>query len=237
MHPMLELVDVHTYYGESQALWGISLKVERGSVVGILGRNGMGKTTIIHSIIGFTPPRRGRVIIKGKEVTNLEPNRIARMGVALVPQGRRIFPSLNVRENLTMAARGGAQRETWSLDRIYSLFASLKERANYRGNLLSGGEQQMLSIGRALMTNPDLLLMDEPSEGLAPLIVQELGDTIKELNKRGLSILLVEQNISLAFAVADYVYVVDKGMIVYESTPAALEKEEKVKEVYIGLSR
>jgi branched-chain amino acid transport system ATP-binding protein len=237
MRPMLELVDIHTYYGESQVLWGISLKLDRGSVVGILGRNGMGKTTIVHSIIGFTPPRRGRVIIKGREVINLEPNRIAKMGVALVPQGRRIFPSLSVRENLTMAARGSEQREAWSLDKIYSLFPSLKERASHRGNLLSGGEQQMLCIGRALMTNPDLLLMDEPSEGLAPLIVQELGDTVKGLNKRGLSILLVEQNISLAFAVADYVYVVDKGIIVYESTPAELEREDKVKEVHIGLSR
>jgi branched-chain amino acid transport system ATP-binding protein len=234
---MLELADIHTYYGESQVLWGVSLKVERGSVVGILGRNGMGKTTIIHSIIGFTPPRRGRVILKGEEVTSLEPNRIAKMGVALIPQGRRIFPSLSVRENLTMAARGGERGLAWSLDKIHSMFPILRERANQKGNLLSGGEQQMLCIGRALMTNPDLLLMDEPSEGLAPLIVQELGDTIKELNRKGLSILLVEQNISLALAVADYVYVVDKGMIVYESIPADLEKDEKVKEVYIGLSR
>jgi branched-chain amino acid transport system ATP-binding protein len=237
VHHMLELVDIHTYYGESQVLWGISLKVEKGSVVAILGRNGMGKTTIINSIIGFTPPLRGRVLIKGKEVTNLEPNRIAKMGVALVPQGRRIFSSLSVRENLTVAARGGEHSENWFLGRIYSLFPGLKERANNKGDLLSGGEQQMLCIGRALMTNPDLLLMDEPSEGLAPLIVQELGSTIKELNKRGLSILLVEQNINLALAAASYVYVVNKGMIVYESTPAELEKDEKIKDVYIGISR
>jgi branched-chain amino acid transport system ATP-binding protein len=234
---MLELVDIETYYGESQALWGISLKVEKGSVVAILGRNGMGKTTIIHSIIGFNPPRRGKVILKGKDVAKLEPNRIARMGVALVPQGRRIFPSLSVRENLTIAARRGERGEAWSLDKIYSMFPVLKERAGNKGNLLSGGEQQMLCIGRALMTNPDLILMDEPSEGLAPLIVQELGNTIKELHRGGLSILLVEQNINLALAVADYVYVVNKGVIVYESTPAKLEKEEKVKEVYIGVSR
>jgi len=237
MQPMLELVDIQTYYGESQALWGVSLKVEKGSVVAILGRNGMGKTTIIHSIIGFTPPSRGKVIIEGKDVTRLEPNRIARMGVALVPQGRRIFSSLSVRENLTIAARGGEGGEAWSLDKIYSMFSVLKERANLKGNLLSGGEQQMLCIGRALMTNPDLLLMDEPSEGLAPLIVRELGSTIKALNERGLSILLVEQNINLALAVADYVYVVNKGKIVYESTPAELEKEAKVKDVYIGISR
>ena len=237
MQPMLELADIHTYYGESQVLWGVSIKVERGSVAGILGRNGMGKTTIISSIIGFTPPRRGRVIVKGKEVTRFESNRIARMGVALVPQGRRIFPSLSVKENLTMAARAGEQSDPWSLEKIYFLFPRLKERVGHRGNLLSGGEQQMLCIGRALMTNPDLLLMDEPSEGLAPILVQELGDTIKKLNKKGLSILLVEQNISLALDVADYLYVVDKGSIVYESTPAELEKEERVKEVYIGLSR
>lgn len=237
MHQILELVDIHTFYGESQALWGISLKVEKGSIVAILGRNGMGKTTIIHSIIGFTPPRKGKVIVKGKDVTKFEPNRIAKMGVGLVPQGRRIFPSLSVRENLTVAVRRSSEGETWSLNRVYSLFPRLKERANLKGNLLSGGEQQMLCIGRALMTNPDLLLMDEPSEGLSPLIVQELGQTIKELNKKGLSILLVEQNVNLAIALADYVYVINKGRVAYESTPEELEKEEKVKDVYIGISR
>lgn len=237
MHPILELIDIHTYYGESQVLWGISFQMERGSLVSILGRNGMGKTTILHTIIGFTPPRRGRMVIKGVEVTKFEPNKTAQTGVALVPQGSRIFPSLNVRENLTMSARGGNRPGAWSLDKIHSLFPVLKNRATYGGALLSGGEQQMLCIGRALMTNPDLLLMDEPSEGLAPMIVQELRSTINKLNDEGLSILLVEQNINLALAVTDYVYIVNKGLIVYDSTPQELDKEEDIKETYIGISR
>jgi branched-chain amino acid transport system ATP-binding protein len=233
----LELRDVETYYGESQVLWGMSIHVEPGSVVGILGRNGMGKTTTLHSVIGFTPPRRGKVLFNGKEVTNLEPYVIAKMGIALVPQGRRIFPSLTVKENLTMAARGAKKSDAWSLEKVFGLFPALKARASHKGDHLSGGEQQMLCIGRALMTNPDLLLMDEPSEGLAPLIVEELGNTIRELNKRGLSILLVEQNITLACEVTDFIYVIDKGKVVYQSTPEALEEEEKIKDVYIGLSR
>lgn len=233
---MLELVDIHTYYGESHVLHGVSLKVEERSVVALLGRNGMGKTTIIHSIIGFTPPRHGRVIFKEKEVSYLQPYQISQMGMALIPQGRRIFPSLSVEENLTMAARGGEKGEAWTLDRVYSLFPVLKERANLQGNLLSGGELQMLSIGRALMTNPELLLMDEPSEGLAPLVVQELGNTIKQLHRSGLSILLVEQNVRLALAVADYVYIVNKGMIVYSSTPTELASNEEVKNIYLSVA-
>lgn len=236
MEQMLELDDIHTYYGESHVLQGVSLKVENGSVVALLGRNGMGKTTTIYSIIGFTPPRRGRVIFKGKELAGLQPYQIPQMGMALVPQGRRIFPSLSVKENLTMAARSGRKSEGWSLDRVYSLFPVLKERASYRGNVLSGGEQQMLSIGRALMTNPDMLLLDEPSEGLAPLIIRELSNVIGQLNKSGLSILLVEQNLSMALAVADYVYILSKGSIVYESTPADLRRNEKAKVSYLGVS-
>lgn len=237
MQPILQLIDIQTFYGKSQALWGVSLRMERGSVAAIMGRNGMGKTTIIHSIIGFTPASRGRVIIKGKEVTQLKPNQTAKMGVALVPQGRRIFPSLSVEENLTAAARGAKGPDTWSLEKVYSLYPVLKKRRQYKGTLLSGGEQQMLCIGRALMTNPDLILMDEPSEGLAPLIVQELGTTIKELNNSGLSILLVEQNINLALTVADHVYVVNQGMIVHESTPGELKKNETVMDEYIGVSK
>lgn len=219
-------------------LWGISLKVDKGSVVALLGRNGMGKTTVIHSIIGFTPPRRGKVIFKGEDITHFEPYRIPQRGIALVPQGRRIFPSLSVKENLTMAAQGGNNNpEAWTLNKVYSLFPVLKERANLKSTLLSGGEQQMLAIARALMTNPQLVLMDEPSEGLAPLIVRELGDTIKQLQRSGLSILLVEQNIHLALAVADHVYVINKGSIVYESTPAELAKNEEVKDIYLGVAR
>jgi len=233
---MLKLVDIHTYYGESYVLQGVSLEVQRGSAVALLGRNGMGKTTTLHSIIGFTPPRRGKVIFKERDLTGLQPYKISRMGLALVPQGRRIFPSLSVKENLTMAARGGRKDEAWSLDRIYSLFPILKERANLKGNLLSGGEQQMLTIARALMTNADLILMDEPSEGLAPLLVRQLGSTINQLHQSGLSILLVEQNMHLALAVADYVYILSKGVIVYESTPGELRDNEEVKSKYLGVS-
>lgn len=237
MQPILELNNVHTYYGESQVLQGISLKVDEGVVVAILGRNGMGKTTIIHSIIGFSPPRYGNIRFREVELARLTPYGISRMGIALVPQGRRIFSWLNVKENLTMAARRRQRDEDWTLDRVYSLFPVLKERANVSGSLLSGGEQQMLAIGRALMTNPDLLLLDEPSEGLAPLIVRELSNIIEQLNKGGLAILLVEQNVRLALRVADYVYIVTNGRIVYESTPEELERNERVKEQYLGVAR
>ena len=233
---MLELVDVHTYYGESYVLQGISLEVKEGSVVALLGRNGMGKTTTIRSIIGFTPPRRGTVRFKRKDIAGLQPNRIAQMGIGLVPQGRHVFPSLSVEENLTIAARGGGKTGAWTLDRAYSLFPLLKERAKYKGNLLSGGEQQMLTIARALMTNPDLLLMDEPSEGLAPMIVQEVGRIIKQLKESGFSILLVEQNLPMALRVADYVYIMSKGTIVYEGTPEELRDNEEVKAKYLGVT-
>jgi branched-chain amino acid transport system ATP-binding protein len=233
---MLELIDVHTYYGESYILQGISIEVGEGSVVAIVGRNGMGKTTIIRSIIGFTPPSRGVVRFKNKDITGFQPNKIAQMGMGLVPQGRRIFSFLSVKENLTMSARSMGKPEAWSLENIYSVFPILKERATYKGNLLSGGEQQMLAIGRALMTNPDLLLMDEPSEGLAPVIVQEVGHIISQLKKSGFSILLVEQNLPMALDVADYVYVVGRGAIVYQCTPKELENNEEIKSKYIGVT-
>ena len=233
---MLELADVHTYYGESYVLQGISLKVGEGSVVALLGRNGMGKTTTIRSIIGFTPPRRGVIRFKEKDITGLQPYKIARMGIGLVPQGRQIFPSLSVKENLTMSARDTDKPEAWSLDRVYSLFPILKERAKCKGNLLSGGEQQMLTIGRALMTNPGLLLMDEPSECLAPIIVREVGHIISQLKESGFSILLVEQNLPMALGVADYVYIVSKGVIVYESTPEELKGNEEAKAKYLGVA-
>ena len=233
---MLEVADIHTYYGESYVLQGISLEVKEGSVVALLGRNGMGKTTTIRSIMGFTPPRRGTVRLKGKDITSLQPYQIAQMGIGLIPQGRLIFPSLSVEENLTMAARTREKAEAWSLDSVYPLFPILKERAKYKGNLLSGGEQQMLTIARALMTNPDLLLMDEPSEGLAPLIVQEVGRIISELKQSGFSILLVEQNLPMALGVADYVYLISNGAIVYQSTPKELRDNEEAKAKYLGVT-
>jgi branched-chain amino acid transport system ATP-binding protein len=234
---MLKLVDIHTYYGQSYILQGISLEVKEGSVVALLGRNGMGKTTTIRSIIGFTPPRRGIVRFKGKDITGLKPHQIAQMGVGLIPQGRHIFPSLSVEENLTMAATTRGRTGAWTLDTVYSFFPILKERAKLGSKRLSGGEQQMLAIGRALMTNPDLLLMDEPSEGLAPVIVEKIRDIIGQLKESGFSILLVEQNFSVALAVADYCYIISKGIIIYESTPEELGDNEEVKTKYLGLAK
>ena len=234
---MLQLVDIHTYYGESYVLQGISLEVKEGSVVALLGRNGMGKTTTIRSIIGFTPPRRGVVRFKGKDITSLPSYQIARMGIGLVPQGRQIFPSLSVEENLTIAATTRGKTGAWTLDTVYSRFPLLKERAKLGSKRLSGGEQQMLAVGRALMTNPDLLLMDEPSEGLAPVIVQEVGHIIDQLKESGFSILLVEQHFPMALAVADYCYIISKGVIVYESTPEELRDNEEVKAKYLGLAK
>lgn len=230
---MLELVDIHTYYGESYVLHGISMAVQRGTIIALLGRNGMGKTTTIRSIIGFTPPRSGVVRFNERDITHLKPYQIAQMGIGLIPQGRNIFPSLSVKENLTMASRAGSNVEGWSLDRVYSQFPILGERANLRGNLLSGGEQQMLAIGRALMTNPALLLMDEPSEGLAPLIVRSIGSIIRQLKEDGFSILLVEQNLPMALAVADYAFIISKGKIVYESSSSELETNEEIKAKYL----
>lgn len=226
---LLELIDIHTYYGDSYVLQGISLKVKAGSVVALLGRNGMGKTTTIRSIIGFTPPRRGELRFKGKDITYLLSHEIARMGIGLVPQGRRVFPSLSVKENLTMAAQPLRNNQGWSLEKIYYYFPILKERSNLKGNLLSGGEQQMLAIGRALMTNPELLLMDEPSEGLAPVMVIKIGQIIGQLKESGISILLVEQNYQMALSVADYSYIISKGAIVFESTIEELNKNEEVR--------
>lgn len=232
---MLKLVDVHTYYGDSHVLHGVSLEVPEASVVAVLGRNGMGKTTTIHSIIGFTPPRQGKVSFKGADIAGLEPYKIARMGIGLVPQGRRIFPSLTVRENLIIATRTH-RKQYWDLDRVFSLFPRLKERVNSRGNNLSGGELQMLAIARGLMANPELLLMDEPSEGLAPLIVQDIGHIIQQLKQEeGFSILLVEQNFRLAIEVADYVYIISKGKVVYESKPEQLKDNDEVKAEHLGV--
>lgn len=231
---MLEVADIHTYYGESHVLHGVSLNVKQGNTVALLGRNGMGKTTVARSIIGLTPPRRGIVRFKGQEINSLEPYQIAQMGVALVPQGRAIFSSLSVKENLTIAARNSGKAEAWTLDRVYSLFPILEARANIYGNLLSGGEQQMLSIGRALMTNPDLLLLDEPSEGLAPLVIQEISRVIKQL-KGSLSVLLAEQNLPMALNLADYVYVISKGTVVYQSTPQELRDNEEIKSKHLGV--
>ncbi len=230
---MLALDDVHTYYGESYVLHGISLAVGKGTVVALLGRNGMGKTTTIRSIIGFTPPRKGVIRFKAKDITHLKPFQIANMGIGLIPQGRHIFPSLSVKENLTVAASNRGREGEWSLDKVYSQFPILRDRSDIKGNLLSGGEQQMLAICRGLMTNPDLLLMDEPSEGLAPTLVREIGSIIRQLKGKDLSILLVEQNLPMALEVTDYAFIISKGKIVFESSGAELKANEEVKEKYL----
>ncbi len=237
MPELLRLSEVQTYYAECCVLQGVSLKVDEGSVVALLGRNGMGKTTTIRSIVGSNPPRRGSVYFRGQDITGLPSYRIARAGIGLVPQGRRIFPSLTVEENLTMGARTGSRSEAWTLDTVYSHFPVLRERAKLGGSRLSGGEQQMLAIARALMTNPELLLMDEPSEGLAPIVVQDITEIIRQLKARGQSILLVEQNLPMALALADYVYIISKGNIVYESTPDELRANEEVKAKWLGVER
>jgi branched-chain amino acid transport system ATP-binding protein len=229
----LEVEGVHTYYGESHVLQGISLRVEPGEVLAILGRNGMGKTTLIRSIVGFTPPRQGHVRYKDTDITRLPSFRMVELGMALVPQGRRVFPSLSVRENLDVARRGTGR---WSLEQVFALFPRLRDRAANRANKLSGGEQQMLAIGRALMSNPELLLMDEPTEGLAPLLVREMGRVIAELKRSGLSILLVEQNLALALSVADRVHVLSRGQIVHTGTPAELMRNDDVKTRYLGVA-
>ncbi len=229
---MLELADVHTYYGESHVLQGVSLAVAPGEVVTILGRNGMGKTTLIRSVIGFTPPRRGSVRFKGEDITRAPSFRTVERGMALVPQGRRVFASLTVTENLDVARRG---RGRWTLERVLELFPRLAERGQNRANKLSGGEQQMLAIGRALMSNPELLLMDEPTEGLAPSLVREVGRVIGELKREGLSILLVEQNLPLALSVADRVHVLSRGQVVHSCAPGELLANEEIKSRYLGV--
>ena len=231
--PVLEVEDVHTYYGVSHVLQGISLRVGEGEALGILGRNGMGKTTLIRSIIGFTPPRRGVVRLRGDDITRWPPYRMVAAGLAMVPQGRRVFASLTVRENLDVARRAGGR---WTLERVEALFPRLAERARSRAGSLSGGEQQMLAIGRALMTDPRLLLLDEPTEGLAPLLVREVGRVLGELRRAGLSILLVEQNLPLALSVVDRVHILSRGQIVHSARPDELAADEAVKSRYLGVT-
>jgi branched-chain amino acid transport system ATP-binding protein len=232
---MLQVKDIHTWYGDSYILQGVSLEVKDASCVALLGRNGMGKTTTIRSIMGLVPPRKGSIVFNGNELVGLQPYKIARLGIGLIPQGRLIFSSLSVVENLKMAARTSGKKDPWTLDKVFTLFPKLGERRKNKGNLLSGGEQQMLTIARALMTNPDLLLFDEPSEGLAPVVVDEVFRVIAELKTAGESILLVEQDFGMAMSVADYAYIMSKGTVVHESAPDDLVNNEAVKATYLGV--
>ena len=234
MAAILEVQDIHTYYGDAYVLQGLSITLEQGQILGLLGRNGVGKTTLVNSIVGFNPPRRGKIVFKGEETTQKASFETVRTGMGLVPQGRRVFPTLSVEENLLVAERS-PERHNWRLDRVYALFPRLLERRNQRAKTLSGGEQQMLAIGRALMTNPDCLIMDEPSEGLAPIIIQGLWEAISTLKKEGLSILLVEQNANLALKLVDYVHVMSKGQVVYSSKPEELKANDEIKSNYLGI--
>jgi branched-chain amino acid transport system ATP-binding protein len=232
---ILDAQDVNTYYGDSHVLQGVSLQVTQGTVAALLGRNGVGKTTLCRSIVGFTPARTGRIRFNDADIMRLPAYKISRMRIALVPQGRRIFPSLTVRENLEIAARTYADASRWDLAGVFALFPRLSERSHHRGNELSGGEQQMLAIARALIANPTLLLMDEPTEGLAPALVAEVGALIQRLKSEGMSILLVEQNAAFAVKLADFVHVMSKGKIVHSSAPAALWENQEIKTRYLGV--
>ena len=231
---MLRIQGLHAYYGHGHILQGVDLEVLPGRIAAVLGRNGVGKTTTLRSIIGLTPPRQGSVLLDGQDVAGWAPHRIVRMGVGYVPEGRMIFPDLTVVENIQVAQRVPARQ--WSMERLFTLFPSLAERRRSKGSQLSGGEQQMLAIARALVTDPRIILLDEPSQGLAPLIVEELTRMIARLRDEGVSLLLVEQNLKLAEAVADVVYVMVKGQMVYR---ASLEEfraaREEVKAKYLTL--
>jgi len=229
---ILAVEDIHTYYGEAYVLQGLTLELGAGQILGLLGRNGVGKTTLVNSIVGFNRPRRGRIVFKGADITRLSSFETIRSGMGLVPQGRRVFASLTVEENLKVAKTPNG---AWTLPRVYELFPRLEERHRQRAKTLSGGEQQMLAIARGLMTNPDCLIMDEPSEGLAPIIIQGLWQAIAKLKAQGLSILLVEQNAALALQLVDYVHVISKGRVVYSGTPQALWADEAVKSRYLGI--
>jgi branched-chain amino acid transport system ATP-binding protein len=229
----LAVRDLHAYYGESHVLQGVSLDVADAESVALLGRNGAGKTTTINAIVGFVRPRRGTVRVGDRDVTAKAPHQVAAVGVALVPQGRRVFADLTVLENLTIAARSNG--DGWDLARVLGLFPSLERRLGNRGDELSGGEQQMVAIGRALLRDPVLLLLDEPSEGLAPKLVNEVGDALVRLRESGLALLLVEQNLALATRVAQRVYVMNKGTIVFSGTTAELAAAGEVEARYLGV--
>jgi branched-chain amino acid transport system ATP-binding protein len=232
---LLEIKDLHAFYEESHVLRGISLDVDHGEIVSLLGRNGVGKSTTLKSIIGLLAPRSGQVIFKDRNIAGMAPHVIAKLGVGYVPEDRRIFPRLTVRENLLMGIKPGQKENAngWSVEKIYNYFPPLKARDKQRGANLSGGEQQMLTIGRALMGEPEVLLLDEPTEGLAPIIVDTLEQVITDVHNHGVAILLVEQNMRVVLRLAKKIYVISKGQIVFEGTGEALREANEVREKYL----
>jgi branched-chain amino acid transport system ATP-binding protein len=229
---ILELRNIDAYYGLGHILHGLSLEVAEGEVVALLGRNGAGKTTTLRCITGLTPARRGELRYKGESIVGLDAHRISRKGIALVPETRGIFSYLTSHENLAIARRAGSR---WQMETVLERFPSLRQRLSHKGRELSGGEQQMLAIARALLTGPDLLLLDEPSQGLAPLVVNAVIGTIRELKRERVSMLLVEQNAEMALQLADRVYVIDHGTVVFQGTPAALRADRQVTATYLGV--
>jgi branched-chain amino acid transport system ATP-binding protein len=229
--PLLDIREIHTAYGLSRVLFGVSVEVRAGECVCLLGRNGVGKSTTMRSIMGLTPPQAGRVTWKGTDITGWDPYRVARAGIGFVPEDRRIFADLTVWENLDVAARPGA----WTLERVFDLFPKLRELTSRNGGYLSGGEQQMLTIARTLMGNPELLLLDEPSEGLAPLVVDHLREQIARLKQEGLTILLAEQNVEFSLTLAERVYVLEKGTIRFSGPAARLRDDEALRHELLAL--
>ena len=232
---LLEVKDLNTYYGASHVLQGISLTLDQGEIVALLGRNGMGKSTTLKSLMGLVKPRSGEVIFRGKDIAGYPPYKVAKAGIGYVPEERRIFASLSVLENLSMGikAEKAGKDNGWSLDRIFEHFPLLKKRSSSKGSHLSGGEQQMLAIGRTLMGNPELLMVDEPTEGLSPLLVKEVRDMVADINKAGVSILLVEHNLKVATSLADRMYLMGKAHIGFTGNVQDLEAQPEIREKYL----
>ena len=232
---MLKVRDIHTFYGSSHILFGLSLAVESGEIVGLLGRNGVGKTTTLRSIIGLTPPRHGTIEFDGRDITGKPPFLLASNGIGFVPEDRRVFPNLTVEENLEVARRRPEEGEGWTTEKLYGLFPKLTTLRSQKGGYLSGGEQQMLTIARTLMLNPKLLLLDEPMEGLAPSIVSVLVKQIRDLREQGITILLSEQNVKAALRLIGRCYVIEKGTVRFEGTTEELLRNEEVGRRYLGV--
>ncbi|HEV8647123.1 MAG TPA: ABC transporter ATP-binding protein [Burkholderiales bacterium] len=234
--PLIEARGIHAYYGASHVLHGVDLVVHRGETIGLMGRNGMGKTTLIRSILGLLPPRSGAVRVRGKNMTGAAPHAIARAGIAYVPEGRGVFPNLSVRENLVMAARPGLDgRREWTYERVLVTFPKLGERLHHGGQQLSGGEQQMLTIGRALLTNPDLLILDEATEGLAPLVAREIWAILRQIRDTGIATIIVDKNFSAVSAIADRNVILVKGRVVFEGSSDQLRRSPETLQRYLGI--